>query len=167
MLQPVLGGGWVHFHAADRIGCKRLVLDSSVGHMVAAGMHAVAMHVASQIRLLVVHSCLLCRLDFLTYIPQRGMVSSMHDATKKSVSVRLKRIEGQIGGLQRMVEDNRYCVDVLTQISAIRAALHKVETEILRDHVSHCVVGAFASGDTVEQRQKIEELVDTLGRMTR
>ena len=91
----------------------------------------------------------------------------MRDTTKKTVSARLRRIEGQVGGLRRMVEDDRYCVDVLTQISAVRAALHKVEGEILRDHVSHCVAGAFAAGDPLDQRRKIEELVDTVGRMSR
>ena len=91
----------------------------------------------------------------------------MHEATKVSVAVRLKRIEGQVRGVSRMVEDDRYCVDLLTQINAVRAALHKVEEQILRDHVSHCVAGAFASGDPVEQRHKVEELVDTIGRMTR
>jgi CsoR family transcriptional regulator, copper-sensing transcriptional repressor len=91
----------------------------------------------------------------------------MHEVTKKSVTARLKRIEGQIGGLQRMVEEDRYCVDVLTQISAVRAALQKVEEEILRDHVSHCVAAAFVSGDTMDQRQKVEELVETIGRMRR
>ena len=60
-----------------------------------------------------------------------------------------------------------YCVDLLTQISAIRAALHKVEGEILRDHVSHCVAGAFTAGDPLDQRRKVEELVETIGRMTR
>jgi CsoR family transcriptional regulator, copper-sensing transcriptional repressor len=91
----------------------------------------------------------------------------MHEATKRSVAARLKRIEGQVGGVLRMVEDDRYCVDVLTQINAVRAALHKVEEEILRDHVSHCVADAFVSGDLVEQRHKVEELVETIGRMTR
>ena len=91
----------------------------------------------------------------------------MHDATKRSVAARLKRIEGQVGGVLRMVEDDRYCVDVLTQINAVRAALHKVEEQILRDHVSHCVAGALTSGNPVEQRHKIDELVDTIGRMTR
>ena len=91
----------------------------------------------------------------------------MHDSTKKSVAARLRRIEGQIGGLLRMVDEDRYCVDVLTQISAVRAALHKVEGEILRDHVSHCVAGAFASGDPLDQRRKVEELVETVGRMSR
>lgn len=91
----------------------------------------------------------------------------MHDGTKKSVSARLRRIEGQIGGLLRMVEDDRYCVDILTQISAVRAALHKAEGEILRDHVSHCVARAFAAGDPVDQQRKVEELVETVGRMSR
>ena len=96
-----------------------------------------------------------------------GMVLCMHEATRKSVTVRLKRIEGQVGGLLRMVDDDRYCVDVLTQINAVRAALHKVERQILEDHVSHCVANAFAAGDTVEQRHKVHELVETIGRMTR
>ena len=91
----------------------------------------------------------------------------MHEATKAGVIARLKRVEGQVGGLLRMVDEDRYCVDVLTQINAVRAALHKVEEQILRDHVSHCVAGAFASGDVVEQRHKVEELVATVGRMTR
>jgi DNA-binding FrmR family transcriptional regulator len=91
----------------------------------------------------------------------------MHDATKSAVVTRLKRIEGQVGGLLRMVDEDRYCVDVLTQINAVRAALHKVEEQILRDHVSHCVADAFSSGDVVDQRQKVEELIETIGRMTR
>ena len=91
----------------------------------------------------------------------------MDDATKRSVTTGLKRIEGQVRGLLRMIEQDRCCVDVLTQVSAVRAALHKVEEQILRDHVSHCVAGAFVSGDPVEQRHKVEELVATIGRMTR
>ena len=91
----------------------------------------------------------------------------MHEVTQRSVSSRLKRIEGQVGGLLRMVEEHRYCVDVLIQINAVRAALHRVEAEILKDHVSHCVANAFASGDPVDQRHKVEELVETIGRMTR
>jgi DNA-binding FrmR family transcriptional regulator len=91
----------------------------------------------------------------------------MHSATKSAVTARLKRIEGQVGGLIRMVDEDRYCVDVLTQINAVRAALHKVEEQILHDHVSHCVADAFASGDAIEQRHKVEELVATIGRMTR
>ena len=91
----------------------------------------------------------------------------MHDTTRRKVTQRLKRVEGQAGGVLRMVEDNRYCIDLLTQISAMRAALHKVEEEILRDHLNHCVANAFTSGDAVDQRHKVEELVQTLGRMTR
>ena len=91
----------------------------------------------------------------------------MHDATRSAVTTRLKRIEGQVGGLLRMVADDRYCVDVLIQVNAVRAALHKVEELILRDHVSHCVAGAFTTGDVIEQRNKVEELVKTVGRMTR
>jgi CsoR family transcriptional regulator, copper-sensing transcriptional repressor len=103
----------------------------------------------------------------LTHIPHWGYVSSMHAATKASVATRLNRIEGQVGGLLRMVEGDRYCVDILTQISAVRAALHKLEEQILKDHVSLCVANAFASGDSAEQRHKVEELVATIGRMTR
>lgn len=66
-----------------------------------------------------------------------------------------------------MIENDRYCVDVLTQIDAVRAALHKVEGKILGDHVSHCVADAFASGNVVEQRHKVEELITTIGRMTK
>jgi CsoR family transcriptional regulator, copper-sensing transcriptional repressor len=91
----------------------------------------------------------------------------MHQETREAVSARLRRIEGQVGGLLRMVEEDRYCVDVLTQIAAVRAALHKVEEQILRDHVGHCVADAFASGGIVEQRRKVDELVEAIGRMTR
>ena len=91
----------------------------------------------------------------------------MHDATKTEVMKRLRRIEGQVGGLHRMVEDDRYCVDVLTQINAVRAALHKVEEKILHDHVSHCVADAFASGNVADQRHKVEELITTIEKMTR
>jgi DNA-binding FrmR family transcriptional regulator len=66
-----------------------------------------------------------------------------------------------------MVEEDRYCIDVVTQISAIRAALRRAEEEILRDHVGHCVEGAIASGNRAEQRKKIAELMDVLGRADR
>ena len=97
----------------------------------------------------------------------RGYSNKMHNATKDKVAARLRRIEGQVRGVLRMVEDDRYCVDILTQIDAVRAALHKVEEQVLQDHVSHCVADAFASGDPAEQRHKVEELVETIGRMTR
>ena len=91
----------------------------------------------------------------------------MNATTKAAVAARLKRIEGQVGGLRRMVEEERYCVDILTQINAVRSALHKVEEQVLRDHVSHCVADAFASDDPRDQQHKVEELVTTIGRMTR
>ena len=80
---------------------------------------------------------------------------------------RLNRIGGQVKGVAKMVEDDRYCIDILTQIQAIRAALGKVETELLRNHISHCVHGAFTSGDAAEQRQKTEELIEVLHRTNR
>ena len=91
----------------------------------------------------------------------------MNDATKSDITKRLKRIEGQVGGLPRMVEYDRYRVDVLTQINAVRAASHKVKETILRDHVSHCVADAFASGNGAQQRHKVEELITTIEQMTR
>ena len=66
-----------------------------------------------------------------------------------------------------MVEEDRYCIDIVTQISAVRAALRRVEEEILRDHVAHCVEHAISSGDADEQRQKVAELMDVLSRSTR
>lgn len=101
-----------------------------------------------------------------TYTPV-GYLSRMIEPTRKAILTRLKRIEGQVGGLHRMVEEDRYCIDVLTQINAVRAALHRVETEVLRGHVAHCVADAFASGDAEAQRQKVDELVETMGRMSR
>jgi DNA-binding FrmR family transcriptional regulator len=91
----------------------------------------------------------------------------MQKEAKASVLKRLKRIEGQVGGLARMVEDDRYCIDIVTQISAVRAALRRAEEEILRDHVAHCVEGAIASGNRAEQRKKVAELMDVFGRAER
>ena len=91
----------------------------------------------------------------------------MRRDAKTSVLKRLKRIEGQVRGLTRMVDDDRYCIDVVTQVSAVRAALRAVEEEILRDHVGSCVEHAIASGNKVEQRKKIAELMDVLGRSNR
>ncbi len=86
---------------------------------------------------------------------------------KSSVLKRLQRIEGQVRGLARMVEDDRYCIDIVTQLSAVRAALRKAEEEILADHVSHCVEHAITSGNKAEQRRKIGELIDVLSRSDR
>ena len=103
----------------------------------------------------------------MTSIPWRGMGQPMHGTSKSTCLKRLSRIEGQVRGLARMVEENRYCIDIVTQISAVRAALRRVEEEVLRDHVAHCVEHAIASGDSDEQRKKIAELMDVLGRAQR
>ncbi|MEZ5852026.1 MAG: metal-sensitive transcriptional regulator [Hyphomicrobiaceae bacterium] len=86
---------------------------------------------------------------------------------KSSQLNRLSRIEGQVRGVSRMVEEGRYCIDILTQIAAVKAALRRVEEDILRDHVAHCVEHAIASGDADDQRQKIAELMEVLRRSTR
>jgi DNA-binding FrmR family transcriptional regulator len=91
----------------------------------------------------------------------------MRADAKASVLKRLQRIEGQVRGLARMVEDGRYCIDVVTQISAVRAALRRAEEEVLKDHVAHCVEHAINSGDKREQRRKVAELMDVLGRAER
>jgi DNA-binding FrmR family transcriptional regulator len=91
----------------------------------------------------------------------------MQPEAKTAVAKRLKRIEGQVRGLGRMVEDDRYCIDIVTQISAVRAALRRAEEEILRDHVAHCVEHAIASGDKKDQRIKLAEIMDVLGRADR
>jgi DNA-binding FrmR family transcriptional regulator len=89
----------------------------------------------------------------------------MRPAVKTSCVKRLNRIEGQVRGLLRMIEQDRYCIDVITQVSAVRAALKRVEEEVLKDHVAHCVEHAIVAGDGNEQRAKIGELMRTLGKM--
>jgi DNA-binding FrmR family transcriptional regulator len=91
----------------------------------------------------------------------------MRREIKASVLRRLSRVEGQVRGLAGMVDDDRYCIDVVTQISAARAALRRVEEEILRDHVAHCVEHAVSSGDKADQRRKIAELMDVVSRTGR
>ncbi len=77
---------------------------------------------------------------------------------------RLARIEGQVRGVVRMIESDRYCMDVLQQLRAIQSALAKVEDAVLKDHASTCVERAIASGDPDDQRQKFNELVDLISR---
>ena len=91
----------------------------------------------------------------------------MRKDIKASVGKRLGRIEGQVRGLSKMIEDDRYCIDIVTQISAVRAALRRVEEEVLKDHVAHCVEHAIASGDKADQREKIAELMAVIGRAER
>ena len=80
---------------------------------------------------------------------------------------RLSRIEGQVRGVGRMVEEDRYCIDVLTQLRAIRAALARVESEMLKAHLDHCIESAIVSGDQAEQRKKAGELIELLERSGR
>ncbi|WP_298884659.1 metal-sensitive transcriptional regulator [uncultured Bradyrhizobium sp.] len=91
----------------------------------------------------------------------------MRKDIKASVGKRLGRIEGQVRGLQKMVDEDRYCIDIVTQISAVRAALRRVEEEVLKDHVAHCVEHAIATGDKADQREKIAELMAVIGRAER
>ena len=90
----------------------------------------------------------------------------MQSDTKKQLAARLARVEGQVRGIARMIEDDRYCIDVITQVQAVAAALRRVETIVLRDHVSHCVEHAIASGDQRDQRQKVAELLRVLGHLS-
>jgi CsoR family transcriptional regulator, copper-sensing transcriptional repressor len=90
--------------------------------------------------------------------PTRG-----YTASKGQLSNRLKRIEGQVRGVERMVEEDRYCIDVLTQISAVQAALDKVALGLLDQHARHCVMGAEGS----DQGEKTEEMMAAVGRLMR
>ena len=83
----------------------------------------------------------------------------MADAKTAKIN-RLNRIAGQVRGLAQMIEDDRYCMDILHQLQAVKPALAKVETQILKDHAACCVAEAIASGDEADQREKFEELVD-------
>jgi len=86
---------------------------------------------------------------------------------KEALVKRLHRIEGQVRGIERMVEDDRYCIDILTQISAVTTALESLAFKILDGHVNHCVAGALASGDPEEAQRKSQELLDAVHRFSR
>ena len=88
----------------------------------------------------------------------------MERENKPKLLNRLSRIEGQVRGVARMVDEGRYCIDVLTQLQAVRAALAKVETEMLKDHLGHCIESAIVAGDAAEQRQKAAELIALMER---
>ena len=90
--------------------------------------------------------------------PPRG-----YSATKDQLADRLTRIEGQVRGIERMVDEERYCIDVITQISAVQAALDKVALGLLDDHAQHCVMGAAED----EQPDKTQELMAAVGRLSR
>src|SRR5690348_7950579 len=92
---------------------------------------------------------------------------NMQRDTKAAVLRRLKRVAGQVSGIAGMVEADRYCIDVVTQISAVRAALRRIEEEVLQDHVGHCVEAAIKSGNRDDQRRKVAELMDVVARSGR
>ena len=86
---------------------------------------------------------------------------------KDALIKRLHRIEGQVRGIERMVEDDRYCIDILTQIGAVKTALEQVGAKLLEDHVTHCVAGALASGDERAATEKTTELLDAVQRFVK
>ncbi|MGF1476751.1 MAG: metal-sensitive transcriptional regulator [Geminicoccaceae bacterium] len=83
---------------------------------------------------------------------------------KDAALTRLKRIEGQVRGIARMVEDDRYCVDILNQTAAVRSALRAVERLVIADHAAHCIEDAIKSGDPEDQRRKFRELITIIDR---
>jgi DNA-binding FrmR family transcriptional regulator len=98
----------------------------------------------------------------LPFIPYRGTVKGMDEKLRKTQLARLGRIEGQVRGIARMIEEERYCIDVLNQIRAVRAALDKVEQVTMGDHLNHCVAHAFHAGTDKERHIKIDEILEIL-----
>jgi CsoR family transcriptional regulator, copper-sensing transcriptional repressor len=90
-----------------------------------------------------------------------------HGYDKAALTKRLHRIEGQVRGIERMVEDDRYCIDVLTQIAAVNTALESLAFKVLDDHVNHCVTDALSSGDPEEAAAKSKELLEAVQRFAR
>ena len=86
---------------------------------------------------------------------------------KEALVKRLHRIEGQVRGIERMVEDDRYCIDILTQIAAVNTALEALALKLLDEHVRHCVAGALTSGDKADAAKKTEELLEAVQRFAR
>ncbi|HVY86105.1 MAG TPA: metal-sensitive transcriptional regulator [Caulobacterales bacterium] len=88
----------------------------------------------------------------------------MHESSQKKALTALKRAEGQVRGVAKMVEEDRYCIDIVTQIEAVRAALAKVEADLLRQHLQHCVHEAMRSKDNAARERVIDELVGVFRR---
>ena len=87
-----------------------------------------------------------------------------YSANKEKVVARLRRIEGQVRGIEKMVEDERYCIDVLTQLAAAKAALEGVSLALLEDHIDHCVADAIKAGDGTEKVREVSEAISRLVR---
>jgi DNA-binding FrmR family transcriptional regulator len=90
-----------------------------------------------------------------------------HGYDKDALRKRLHRIEGQVRGIERMVDEDRYCIDILTQVGAVKTALESLGFQILEDHVAHCVQGALASGDAKTAAEKSEELLAAVERFAK
>lgn len=90
------------------------------------------------------------------------MKKEQHTTTHKETLNRLSRISGQVQGVKRMVEEEKYCIDIVTQIQAARSALRSVELQILQKHMHHCVSDAFKSGDPKDADEKMEELLKVM-----
>ena len=91
----------------------------------------------------------------------------MHGYDKDALKKRLHRIEGQVRGIERMVDDDRYCIDILTQVGAVTTALESLALEVLSDHVTHCVKDAMASGDERAAAAKSDELLAAVKRFAK
>lgn len=91
----------------------------------------------------------------------------MKGADHKKQLTRINRIEGQVRGIKNMIEEEKYCVDILTQIKAIRSALKGLELEILDTHAHHCLMGAISSGSDKKAREKVEEILDLVKKSSR
>jgi DNA-binding FrmR family transcriptional regulator len=86
----------------------------------------------------------------------------MDEAQKEKIAARLRRIEGQISGVRKMIEDDRYCIDILTQTSAVVSALRGVEDLVMQNHLNTCVAEAMQSGDPREQQEKVDEVMNVI-----
>jgi len=161
MCVAMLGGVRVDRHAAHRILDALLrMLVRIVPGMRRMGVSLLSRHDHPSLSV----STLGVHVDMYT---PAGYQSSMSKPAKAASITRLSRIEGQVRGLARMVEEDRYCIDIVTQIAAVRAALRRVEEEVLREHISHCVEDAIVSGNAAERRRKVTELMDVLSRTAR
>src|SRR3954470_9045417 len=100
-------------------------------------------------------------------LPRWGIVGPAMQTDTRAITNRLRRIEGQVRGIQRMVDEDSYCVDVLTQVAAVQTALEQVAVRILDGHVRHCVADAVSGGDESEATAKLDELMAAVQRFTR
>jgi DNA-binding FrmR family transcriptional regulator len=153
----------IHLHAADRIDdLRRIRSMTAAGVMLVVGRlgHGLVLESAH-----IPHGGIL-------QLPAGGIGSGSPDRSapmdpKPKLLNRLNRIEGQVRGVARMVGEDRYCIDILTQLQAARAALARVEGELLKQHLNHCIESAIVSGDKEAQREKAAELVQLLERGSR